>query len=49
MKMYFLEVFIWTFAIYGFIKFISEFWIDFLAKVFNAVKDFIKFFLFVGE
>ena len=44
MKMYFIEVFIWTFSIYGFIKFISEFWLDFTAGILNGVKHFIKFF-----
>lgn len=43
MKMYFLEVFIWTFAIYGFIKFISEFWLDISVGIFNITKEFVKF------
>lgn len=42
MKMYLIEVFIWTFAIFGFIKFISEFWLDFSMNVFNLIKLFIK-------
>lgn len=41
MKMYFIEVFVWTFAIYGFIKFVSEFWLDFSVGVFNITKNFI--------
>ena len=44
MKMYFIEVFIWTFAIYGFVKFVLEFWLDFSVGVFNGVKNFIKVF-----
>lgn len=42
MKMYLIEVFIWTFAIFGFIKFISEFWLEFSMNVFNLIKFFIK-------
>lgn len=44
MKMYFIEVFIWTFAIYGFIKFVLEFWLDFSVGMFNIAKGFIRAF-----
>lgn len=44
MKMYFIEVFIWTFAIYGFVKFVLEFWLDFSVGVFNIAKGFIRAF-----
>ena len=46
MKMYFIEVFIWTFAIYGFVKFVLEFWLDFSVGVFNIAKGFIRAFFF---
>lgn len=44
MKMYFIEVLVWTFAIYGFIKFVSEFWLDFSVGMFNIAKNFIRAF-----
>ena len=44
MKMYFIEVFIWTFAIYGFVKFVLEFWLDFSVGVFKIAKGFIRAF-----